>query len=69
MMGQQLESWLLADDAQNGKFAMGLANIELKRGKAEIVKPGHPGQSDATSGDPGKLPHSLRNGIPRLRSE
>ena len=39
MMGQQLESWLLADDAQNGKFAMGLANIELKRGKAEIVKP------------------------------
>src|SRR5437660_8534263 len=43
IMGQQLESWLLADDAQNGKFAMGLANIELKRGKAEIVKPGHPG--------------------------
>src|SRR5438046_2341062 len=51
MMGQQLESWLLADDAQNGKFAMGLANIELKRGKAEIVKPGHPKQSDATSRD------------------
>jgi hypothetical protein len=34
MMGQQLESWLLADNAQNGNFAMGLANIELKRGKA-----------------------------------
>src|SRR2546430_14663187 len=59
MMGQQLESWLLADDAQNGKFAMGLANIELKRGKAEIVKPGHPGQSDATSGDPGEVTSQL----------
>ena len=59
MMGQQLESWLLADDAQNGKFAMGLANIELKRGKAEILKPGHPGQSDATSGDPGEVTSQL----------
>jgi hypothetical protein len=35
MMGQHLESWLVADNAQNGKFAMGLANIELKRGKAD----------------------------------
>jgi hypothetical protein len=34
MMGQNLESWLLADDPQYGSFAMGLANIELKRGKA-----------------------------------
>jgi len=59
MMGQQLESWLLADDAQNGKFAMGLANIELKRGKAEIVKPGHSGQSAATSGDPGEVTSQL----------
>jgi hypothetical protein len=32
MMGQHLESWLLADDPQNGTFGMGLANIELKRG-------------------------------------
>ena len=32
MMNQHLESWLLADDAQHGTFAMGLANIELKRG-------------------------------------
>jgi hypothetical protein len=59
MMGQQLESWLLADDAQNGKFAMGLANIELKRGKAEIVQPGHSGQSAATSGDPGEVTSQL----------
>jgi len=42
MMGQQLESWLLADDAQNGSFAMGLANIELKRGKARVGNAGHP---------------------------
>jgi hypothetical protein len=34
MMGQHLESWILADDPQHGTFAMGLANIELKRGKA-----------------------------------
>jgi hypothetical protein len=34
MMGQHLESWLLADDPQNGNFAMGLADIELKRGAA-----------------------------------
>lgn len=32
MMNQQLQSWLLADDPQHGKFSMGLANIELKRG-------------------------------------
>jgi hypothetical protein len=35
MMGQRLESWLMADDAQNGSFSMGLANIELKRGAAK----------------------------------
>ena len=34
MMNQHLESWLLADDPENGKFSMGLANIELKRGIA-----------------------------------
>jgi hypothetical protein len=34
MMNQHLESWLLADDPQHGKFSMGLANIELKRGTA-----------------------------------
>jgi hypothetical protein len=45
MMGQQLESWLLANDTQNGKFAMGLANIELKRGKVQIPGNGHPSTS------------------------
>ena len=34
MMKQHLESWLLADHPQHGKFSMGLANIELKRGTA-----------------------------------
>src|SRR5438552_15754568 len=34
MMNQHLESWLLADDPQHGRFSMGLANIELKRGTA-----------------------------------
>jgi hypothetical protein len=34
MMGQNLESWFLADDPQHGTFGMGLANIELKRGAA-----------------------------------
>lgn len=35
MMGQRLESWLLADDPQHGSFDMGaLAKIELKRGTA-----------------------------------
>jgi hypothetical protein len=55
IMGQQLENWLLADDAQNGKFAMGLANIELKRGKAQsgigilpMNAPEHRLEADAT---------------------
>src|SRR5436190_1937565 len=34
MMGQKLESWLMADDRQHGAFNMGLATIELKRGTA-----------------------------------
>jgi hypothetical protein len=37
MMNQHLDSWLLADDPQNEKFSMGLANIELKRGAASSV--------------------------------
>jgi hypothetical protein len=36
MMNQHLESWLLADDPQNGNFSMGLANMELKRGAANV---------------------------------
>jgi hypothetical protein len=34
MMNQHLDGWLLADDAQNENFSMGLANIELRRGTA-----------------------------------
>src|SRR5437762_1498923 len=34
MMKQHLDSWLLADDPQQGSFSMGLANIDLKRGTA-----------------------------------
>jgi hypothetical protein len=37
MMGQKLDSWLMANDPEHGSFAMGLANIELKRGKASIT--------------------------------
>jgi hypothetical protein len=37
MMNQHLDSWLLADDPQNGNFSMGLANIELKRGAASLA--------------------------------
>jgi len=32
MMGQSLETWLLADDPQHATFGMGLAEIQLKRG-------------------------------------
>ena len=34
MMGQHLESWLMADDHQHSSFNMGLSTIELQRGKA-----------------------------------
>ena len=34
MMGQKLESWLMADNREHGSFNMGLATIELKRGTA-----------------------------------
>jgi len=34
MMGQHLESWLMADDREHGSFNMGLATIDLKRGAA-----------------------------------
>ena len=49
MMGQHLESWLLADDPQNGNFGMGLANIELKRGAASpIAQSSAPNESKNT---------------------
>ena len=34
MMGQRLDSWLMAGDREHGSFNMGLATIELKRGAA-----------------------------------
>src|SRR5439155_13509497 len=56
MMGQHLENWLLADDIRNGNFAMGLANIELRRGKAQsgigilpMNTPEHRLEADATT--------------------
>ncbi|HEY0725084.1 MAG TPA: hypothetical protein VGD41_14025, partial [Pyrinomonadaceae bacterium] len=39
MMGQRLESWLMADDPQHGGFDMGLARIELKHGQAPAIAP------------------------------
>lgn len=44
MMGQRLESWLLADDPQHSAFEMGLAKIELKRG---VAPPASPNDSSA----------------------
>jgi hypothetical protein len=50
MMGQKLESWLLADDQQHGVFNMGLANITLKRGSAPAptasASPAKPGEAE-----------------------
>ncbi|MGI8821512.1 MAG: DUF1353 domain-containing protein [Chthoniobacterales bacterium] len=40
MMGQRLESWLMADERDHSSFNMGLATIELKRGRAPSVEPG-----------------------------
>jgi hypothetical protein len=53
MMGQHLESWVVADDPQHGTFGMGLANIELKRGKASA--------SPAASSAGPNLPNKLQN--------
>jgi len=53
MMNQHLDGWLLADDPQHGNFAMGLANIEFKRGAAPQS---HPERSEAKSRDPVALP-------------
>src|SRR5579862_641882 len=36
MMGQKLESWLLADDPDHGAFDMGLASIRFRRGAAPV---------------------------------
>src|SRR5207244_12355849 len=51
MMNQRLENWLLADDPEHGKFSMGLATIELKRGTAENINR-HPERSAAEPREP-----------------
>ncbi len=48
MMNQHLESWLLADDPQNGNFSMGLANIEFKRGVADLGRSDSPNRQDSS---------------------
>jgi len=57
MMNQHLESWLLADDPQHGTFAMGLANIELKRGVApsSVAANASPAQT-VSPAQPARLP-------------
>jgi hypothetical protein len=45
-MGQSLDSWVLADDADHGSFDMGLASVEFKKGKATPVAPGDSGAAD-----------------------
>jgi hypothetical protein len=50
MMNQRLESWLLADDHQQGAFNMGLATIELKRGTAPAnTSPAAPDKAQSTA--------------------
>ncbi len=50
MMDQRLESWLLADDHQQGAFNMGLATIELKRGTAPAnTSPAAPDKAQSTA--------------------
>jgi len=38
MMGQRLDSWLMAGNREHGSFNMGLATIELKRGAAPAAE-------------------------------
>jgi len=58
MMNQHLESWLLADHPQHGRFSMGLANIELKRGTAEGL---------GRDGSPGRPPYRKAKRIRRIK--
>jgi hypothetical protein len=36
MMGQTLQSWLMADNGEHGVFNMGLATVQFKRGEAKV---------------------------------
>lgn len=47
MMGQQLDSWLLADDLEHGTFDMGLAHVLFKRGAAPANAPSVAAKSPA----------------------
>ena len=50
MMGQKLDSWLLAENPQHDTFSMGLANITLKRGvaPAAVAPPDEPNAAAET---------------------
>ncbi|MDQ6655410.1 MAG: cytochrome c biogenesis protein ResB, partial [Verrucomicrobiota bacterium] len=49
MMGQKLESWLMADEQEHSSFNMGLATIELKRGTAPAADATPEGPAAAAS--------------------
>ena len=51
MMGQKLESWLMADDREHGSFNMGLATIELKRGIAADGRGDSPNRPPSEQGE------------------
>jgi len=56
MMGQKLGGWMIADSASYGKFPMGLAEIKLKRGKADLTKnDGTPAAQPAAAGDAAEI--------------
>jgi len=59
MMNQHLESWLLADHPAQSQFSMGLANIELRRGTADLAK----ANADQSSAPAGKVPVELEESI------
>jgi hypothetical protein len=58
MMGQKLDSWLIADDPSNGIFSMGLAAVSLKRGTAPGVT-GPVAQSEAKPTGPVELEEAI----------
>jgi hypothetical protein len=51
MMGQHLESWLMADDREHGSFNMGLATIDLKRGAAPEGRGDSPNRPPSEPGE------------------
>src|SRR4051812_27610368 len=57
LMGQTLDSWLLAGHEQHGRFSMGLANIELKRGTAANI--GSPAENHEVAGQETELEEAI----------